>query len=246
MKFSFLLILFIPIWATAQNNSNNFIYIELVPFASMMSNGNGAQFGFSHKTKNHFVHNFGLGFLFNNSPSGNEVDKFSFNDKPIREWSSEIDYTTHRPFTFENLVDGNDFENLDNYGIKHFKPQLSYRLNRYLNYDLQYDFRIKKLDLLIGVGLQGGLTVREDTYVGFTGKIISDVTGEEDEFWIQFNIRAKYLYWAPTSKLVVEYPVGKNLKLGLNCGLNYIFGRNFTNDTVILYGGLGVKVGIIN
>lgn len=108
-----------------------------------------------------------------------------------------------------------------------------------------YDFKVNKLSILFGFGLQGGLTTRDETHVGFTGKITSNITGEEDEFWINFNIRAKYLYWGALSKLSFEYPITSNLKLGLVGGVNYIFAKQFSEDSKDAYFGLTTRIAIV-
>lgn len=88
-------------------------------------------------------------------------------------------------------------------------------------------------------------TTRDETHVGFTGEIISNLTGEQDEFWINFNIRAKYLYWGMLSKISVEYPITSNFKLGLVGGVHYIFAKNFSEDTKNAYMGITSRIGIV-
>lgn len=220
------------------------IFINLIPYASMMTNGNGLMVGYSYQTSKRFVHSLSVGMLYNNSPSGAEVENFTVDGKPIREWSTEIDYTTHRPFTFNSFVNSIDFENLDALGIKHFKPGMSYRQNKFINYDCSYAIPIYKFKLRIGFGGQFGLTNSEETHVGFTGKIISYITGEEDEFWINFNIRAKYIYLGAVSKLDFDYPITSNLRIGLTGGVHYIFNTNFMEDIKIFYAGVSTRVGI--
>lgn len=227
-----------------QPNKGSYIYIDLIPFASMLTNGNGLMVGYSYQTSKRFVHNISVGMLYNNAPSGAEVENFTVDGKPIREWTTEIDYTTHRPFTFAGLVSSNDFKNLDALGIKHFKPGMSYRINRFLNYDCLYAIPINKFMFKIGLGAQLGLTNSEETHVGFTGKIVSNITGEEDEFWINFNIRAKYLYLGAITKLDFDYPVTNNLRLGVTAGIQYIFDTNFREDTKIGYAGITTRIGI--
>lgn len=76
----------------------------------------------------------------------------------------------------------------------------------------------------------------------FTGKIRNDVNGLEERFWVNINIRSKYIYIGALSNLRIEYVLRENFKLGFIAGLHYIVDKEFREDTKIPYLGLSNKI----
>ena len=136
------------------------------------------------------------------------------------------------------VVNQIDFNNLDSWGLKHYKPKMSFRLNRYFTYEILYKLLDKKLNISTGIGTTIGITNREDTWVGFTGEIQNNVSGLSEEMWVNINIRAKYLYLGWTGKLVADYLVTERLNLGISDGFHYIFDKEWGADETLYYVGL--------
>ncbi|MEY4902663.1 MAG: hypothetical protein RLZZ292_478 [Bacteroidota bacterium] len=227
-----------------QQQQTSSLSIELIPVALMQSAGSGLNIQYGVEGKSRFKSLFSIGFLYNNSNTGHEREYFTSNGVPLAEWSTEVDIETTRPYPLGGVVNSNDFNNLDKLGIKQFKPKLAYRLNRYVSYEFLYKVLNKKLAIASGVGLTFGLTNRDDTHVGFTGTIENPVSGLSERFWVNINIRAKYLYTGATAKLLIDYPITDRLNLGATLGLHYIFDKNFSEDIKIPYLGLTTKIKI--
>lgn len=227
-----------------QENSKQYsVSLEAIPLAIMQGNANGLNVGFSIENKK-LIHSFSLGFMFSNFYSGHELGTLKVNDTLPARYSTEVDIYTNRPYPLGGVVNDIDLSNLDSYGIKQFTPLMSYRLNRYINYELLYKLIDKRVKLMFGFGFGAGLTNREDTHVGFTGEITNGFNNLTERFWININIRAKYLYLNALSKLVIEYPISKKVNLGLSGGIQYIFDKNFNEDVKIPYLGLSARVKI--
>jgi hypothetical protein len=159
----------------------------------MMGIGSGLNIQYGTEFKNRFCRVASFGFMYENYNTGFEREFFTSNGVPLAEWPTEVDIETNRPYPLGGVVNGIDFENLDKLGFKQYKPKMGYRLNRYLSYELMYRITSNKLKMYAGVGPTLGLTNRDDTHVGFTGTIKNTFYGLEERFWININIRAKYL-----------------------------------------------------
>lgn len=221
--------------------SNNSISIEIIPWALFQTPGSGLNITYNRETSKAFNHAFSIGFLYNNFETGFERELYTLNGVPLAQWSTEVDIETKRPYPLNGVVNDNDFRNLDNLGIKQFKPKLGYRLNRAVAYELSYFIINKKLRLGAGIGTTLGMTDRDDTHVGFTGNITNNLTGQTERFWVNINIRARYLYLGFNSKISLDYPVSESIRVGVNLGLNYIFDKNFQEDIKIPLVGLTGK-----
>ncbi|MEZ4906705.1 MAG: hypothetical protein R2771_03455 [Saprospiraceae bacterium] len=210
----------------AQNSSRNSVSIEIIPLAVMQANATGLNVSYQHD-KNRFVHFLSIGFIYTNFHPGTQLGSVKVSDTLPARYSTEVDITTNRPYPLGGVVDENDFNNLDNYGIKQFIPKMSFRLNRFVNYDLLYKVIDRKLKVNFGLGVGIGLTNREDSYVGFVGTIKNEFNELSDELWVNINIRAKYIYLNASARLNIEYPISKNVNLGISGGIQKIFDKNF-------------------
>ena len=236
MKYLLTLILLIIIVFNSYCQRKHSVSIELIPVAQLFTEASGAQVSYNME-HNRFIHSFTLGFVYANYHSGFELEDYTVNGQPIRKWSTEVDIETNRPYPF-GVVNNIHFHNLDVLGIKQYKPNLSYRLNRYFTYELLYKVLDRKVNISGGVGTTIGLTNRDDTVVGFTGEIIDGITKQKEEFWININIRAKYLYLGWTGRFIADYPITERFKLGLSSGFHYIFDKEWRADQTMYYVGV--------
>ena len=217
--------------------------VEIIPVAQLLAGANGAQISYNY-SHNRFIHSFTGGFIFSNFETGTEFEKFSSNGNPVAKWSTEVDIETNRPYPLGGVVNQIDFDNLDSWGFKSYKPKIRYRLNRYITYELLYNIFNKKINIYTGIGLTAGITNREESWVGFPGIIENEVFGLSEEMWVNINIRAKYLYLGWTGKLVADYPITERLNLGISGGFHYIFDKEWGADETLYYVGLLSKIWI--
>lgn len=217
---------------------------EIIPSSFMMSVGSGLNIQYGFESKNKFLSLLGIGFMYDNYTTGFEREFFTSNGVPLAEWSTEVDIETNRPYPLGGVVNSIDFQNIDKLGFKQYKPKMGYRLNRYFLYELLYKVSGRKIQIFTGAGLTVGMTNRDDTHVGFTGTIKNEFNGLEERFWININIRAKYLYLGSTAKINLIYPVNSRLNVGLTSGIHYIFDKKFREDIKIPYIGVTTKINL--
>jgi hypothetical protein len=215
---------------------------EIIPAAFMMSIGSGLNIQYGYEPNNRILTTASIGFLYNNYTTGFERELFTSNGVPLAEWSTEVDIETNRPYPLGGVVNSIDFKNIDRLGFKQYKPKMGYRLNRHFSCELLYKAINRKLKLYSGIGIMLGLTNRDDTHVGFTGTIRNDFNGLEERFWININIRAKYLFMGGTAKMNLLYPINDKLDIGLTSGIYYIFDKRFREDIKIPYLGITSKI----
>jgi hypothetical protein len=225
-----------------QIKKNSYLIAELTPTTLTKGNGSGLSIQYGVEGNNRLFSLFSIGFMYDNYTTGLEREFFTSNGVPLAEWSTEVDIETTRPYPLSGVVNSNDFKNLDKLGIKQFKPKIGYRLNRYIAYELLYKLLNKKLNIYSGFGSTFGITNRDDTHVGFTGTIRNGINGTSEKFWVNINIRAKYLYLGATNKIFIDYPITERVKFGVSTGLHYIFDKNFREDTKIPYFSVTTKV----
>jgi len=214
--------------------------IELIPIGHQYAPGNGLSCSYNLE-KGRFYQSFTLGYFsihYNSSFSSETTINYLEQDR----WSTEIDYEVDDEFPF---LASFETEELQNLGFHQFKPKPDYRLNRYVSYELLYKILGTKIKVLTGMGLTFGLTNRSYTVYGLDGTIIGSIDNEErGEFWININARAKYLYFGPSGKLILDYQLADNLYAGISGGFHYIFNKKFAPDAALYYLGLRVKVDI--
>lgn len=243
--FIFSTLLWIPTKSIGQpKTKHHALSFEVVPAALMVGLGSGLNLQHSYNFNSRLSSLSTVGFMYNSYTTGLERELFTSNGVPLAEWSTEVDIYTNRPYPLGGVVNMIDFENLDRLGFKQYKPKMGYRLNRYLSSELLYKVLNRKLQIYAGLGTMIGLTNRDDTHVGFTGTIENGFTGLKERFWININIRAKYMYLGSTAKLLFIYSVNDRLGLGFSSGIHYIFDKRFREDTKIPYIGITAKVGI--
>lgn len=224
------------------NTGNNSLSFEIIPTSFMMSVGSGLNIQYGFESKNKLLSLVSVGFMYNDYTTGFERELFTSNGVPLAKWSTEVDIKTNRPYPLGGVVNSIDFQNIDKLGFKQFKPKMGYRLNRYILYEMLYKVKIRKIRIFAGAGVALGMTNRDDTHVGFTGTIKNGVNGLEERFWININIRAKYLYFGGTAKIDFLYPVNRRLDVGLTSGIHYIFDKYFREDIKIPYLGIVTKI----
>ncbi len=214
--------------------------IELIPWGYLQTGQTtGLQAGYEY-SRRRWTHAFTAGMVYDNFHSGLERETVTVNGQPPAGWSTEVDIFTTRPYPLGGVVNELDFRWLESWGFRHSRPKQSYRLNRYLTYECLYHIvQGRRFSLRLGPGITAGLTNRDDTVVGFTGDISSGVTGHTERFWININVRARYLYWGPAARLVADYRISERFSLGLSGGLHYIFAKGFREDVKMPY--LGVR-----
>jgi hypothetical protein len=240
---SFLLVI---IQLNAQNEKRDHsLVVEVLPFMHKFSYGNGLQLNYQIE-KNRFCHAFSMGFYYSDYQAGHSQFISNFNDDPAR-WSTTVDYEVDEdfPYFYENTFIGTtDYEILQNYGFSNLKPRLDYRLHRYLTYEFLGKIIQNKINLYFGIGLSLGLANTSYTIYSMDGFIVKDDKNQlVEDYWVRFSVRAKYLYLAPTSKIVLDIPINEKLDLGFSGGLHYMLDREFKGEIYSLYYlGLRAKI----
>lgn len=220
------------------------VSFEVIPMAFMMSAGSGLNIQYGYEFNSRLFSLATIGFMYNNYTTGFEIELFTSNGIPLAEWSTEVDIFTNRPYPLGGVVNDIDFENLERLGFKQFKPKMGYRLNRFLSCELLYKTINRQIQMYAGIGMTLGMANRDDTHVGFTGTIKNGFNGSEERFWININIRSKYLYLGSTAKLLIVYPINDRFSVGLSSGIHYLFDKNFREDTKIPYLGITTIISI--
>ena len=213
------------------------ISIELVPLAQMYGYSNGLMASYNFQGKR-FYHSLTVGLVFSNHLSGAEAERIKVNGKPYEQWATEIDFQTEYPFPLGGVVKNDIFEQLNDFGFHHFKPRFDYRLNRFLSYEALYKIIDKRFRLACGLGVTAGLTNREYTVVGFSGEITNQLNYFSEAFWVNINARAKYLYWGPVMRLMIDYRLTDNFRAGISGSFQYLFDRNHRVDEGVYLLGL--------
>jgi hypothetical protein len=238
------IIFFLKITCIDAQNKKYSIAIDLLPLAYITTSGSGLNVNYNYKpSKGKMSYEFGIGFMYNNYNSGLEREFYTQNGVPLANWSTEVDIMTSRPYPLGGVVNENDFYNIDKLGIVQYKPKLAYRLNRFVTLATYYNIVArKKINCDFGIGLTSGLSNRDETHVGFTGNISNEFNGLQERFWVNINIRSKYLYIGALSNFRIEYTIRDNFRLGFIAGLHYIVDKEFREDAKIPYLGLSNKI----
>lgn len=223
-------------------NKNKEILIELVPFFYMSDVGMGIQVGYTLTKGAQFDNLLTYGVVYDYFNSAYPMP--FVNGEPIAELSTESTVFDKDPYPFF-IPDQTIFNHYREMGFKHFKPFQGYRINHFLTYEFLYHtYSYKKVDFGVGLGATLGLTMTE-SQVGAYNQELAIFGGDPHMFWIEFNMRSRYLYYGATQKAYVGYRVGQNLTLGVSAGLQYLFAKNFMQDDFIPYIGALIKVGIV-
>lgn len=245
LVFSFL---FVFIQLIGQNKKwDHSLVVEVIPFSHKLYDGTGLNVNYQIEKKR-FCHSITLGFNYFEFETGHSQFITNFDDDPGR-YSTSVDYEIDEdfPFLYQNSINGkNDYEILQNYGLSNLKPALDYRLQRYLTYEILGKVLQNKINIYVGLGLSLGLVNTSYTVYSMDGFIVKDDKNAlVEDFWVRFNVRAKYLYVAPTTKLIIEYPINDRLDLGISGGLHFLLDREFkAEDYSLSYLGIRAKIKI--